>query len=123
MALKPTATVTTTKQIVLAPKLRKKLLTELREYAGHKAARDAADAAMNACKSSIGKIRESTGEDAIEIDGFKVVKVQQIRKKLNHKKLIAAGCAQAWIDEATENVPTKAYEKVTVPGASDDSDE
>lgn len=116
MALKPTATVTTTKQIVLAPKVRKQLLTQLREYAGHKAARDAADAAMNTCKASIGKLRESTGEDAIELDGFKVSRVQQVRKVLNHQKLIAAGCAVAWIEEATENKPSKAYEKVTCPG-------
>lgn len=110
------ATVTTTKEIKLAPQMRKKLLMELREFQTHKAARDAADAAMNACKAKVAKLRESTGEKSIEIDGFKSTLTQQTRKVLDHKKLIAAGCAQAWIEEATDNVPSKAYEKITCPG-------
>jgi hypothetical protein len=122
MALQQKATVTTTKQIVLAPQVRKKLVTQLREFQSHKATYDAAKAAMNACKANIGKIRTATGESALEIEGFKISHVQQIRKVLNHKKLIAAGCAQAWIDEATENKPSKAYEKVTCPGEKDEEE-
>lgn len=119
MALQQKATVTTTKEITLKPQVRKKLLTQLREYQGLKAQRDAIDAAMNATKASIGTLRESTGEDAITLEGFKVSRVQQVRKVLNHQKLIAAGCAVAWIEEATESKPSKAYEKVTCPGDTD----
>ena len=110
------ATATTTTEVKLAPQVRKKLLTQLREYQGLKAQRDAIDAAMNATKAAIGTIRTATGMKALEIDGFKVKLVEPTRRTLNHKKLIAAGCAQAWIDEATEEKPTKTYEKVTCPG-------
>ena len=68
-------------------------------------------------KASIGEIREESGAVALELDGFKVQLIAGTRKQLNHKRLIALGCAKAWIDEATEEVPTKPYEKVSLPGA------
>ncbi len=110
------ATTTQTTVVQIAPKVRKKLLTELRAYAGLKAQRDAIDAAMNAHKAAIGTLRESTGEESLAIDGFKVVRVAAVRKVLNHKKLVELGCAMAWIEEATENKLNKPYEKVTCPG-------
>lgn len=122
MAMRQTVTTTTTKQVVLAPKVRQKLVTQLREFQSHKATYEAAKAAMNTCKANIGKIRTATGEKVLEIDGFKVSQVQQIRKVLNQQKLIAAGCAIAWIEEATENKPSKAYEKVTCPGEKDEDE-
>ena len=96
------------------------MLTELRTYGALKEQRDAIDAAMNKHKEAIGQLRESTGENSIAIDGFKISLVMPVRKVLSHAKLIELGCAAAWIEEATESKPTRPYEKITVPGGGDE---
>lgn len=111
-----TATVTTTKEIVLKPTVRRKLLTELKAYAALKADMDALKHAMDKKKATIGAIREETGEDSIELEGFKVSLVAPVRSVLNKQRLISLGCAAAWLEEATETKPARAYTKVTVPG-------
>lgn len=110
---KPTTTVTRT--VTIKPKTLLKLRTELKEYAGLKSKLDDIQAKMDAKKASIGELRESTGEDKLSIDGFSLALVQPVRKVLNHQKLIAAGCAVAWIEEAMENVTSTPYEKITCP--------
>lgn len=116
MSISQKATVTTTKEITLKPTTKRKLLTELKAYAALKKQQDEIDESMSVHKATIGELRESTGEDAIALDGFKVSLVSPVRKVLNHKKLIELGCAVAWIEEATESKPSKSYEKVSCPG-------
>ena len=115
-------TTTQTTQVTIAPRIKRKLLTALHEYATLKARRAALDAEMDTFKTEIGDIRESLGEEHLELDGFKVSHVQGFTKKLNHQTLIALGCAAAWIQEATENRPKKAYELITCPGERERSD-
>lgn len=115
MAAKLQATRTVTQTVVIKPKTLLALKTKLKTYAGLKKQYDALEAKMTEEKEAIGELRESTGEDQLTIDGFSLALVQPVRKVLNHEKLIALGCAVAWIEEATDNVPTKAYEKITVP--------
>lgn len=110
---KPTTTVTRT--VTIKPKTLQKLKLELKAYAGLKATLDATQAKMDAKKAEIGELRESTGEDTLTIDGFSLALVQPVRKVLNHEKLVALGCAVAWIEEATENKPSAPYEKITCP--------
>lgn len=110
------ATTTVTRTVELKPTVRRKLLTELQAYHDLKERRDAIEAAMDEHKANIGSIREATGEKAILLEGFKITRVEPTRKTLNHAKLIELGCAAAWIEEATESKPTKAYDKVTCPG-------
>lgn len=104
-----------TQTVHIKPKTLQALKTELRAYAGLKATLDATQAKLDASKATIGELRESTGEDKLSIDGFNLALVQPVRKVLNHQKLIALGCAVAWIEEATENVPSTPYEKVSCP--------
>jgi len=122
MALKQVAQVTATVQQVVAlrPQVRKKLMMELTAYQSLKNELDAITAAMNVRKGAISKLRAETGETALEIEGFKITHVTPTRKTLNHEKLIELGCAVAWIEEATENKPTKAYDKVSCPGSTED---
>lgn len=117
MALRQTtkATVTETRTVTIKPKTLLKLRTELKEYAGLKKKLDAIQSQIDNKKASIGELRESTGEDKLSIDGFSLALVQPVRKVLNHEKLIAAGCAVAWIEAATENRPTTPYERITCP--------
>ena len=74
-------------------------------------------------KAEIGILRDSTGEMSIELDGIKITLVGGTQKKLNKKRLIALGCAATWLEEATEIVPKKAYEKITLPNERDSSRE
>jgi len=114
-----TATATVTREINIKPKTLQKLQTELKGYAALKAKKDALEAQMKESKERIGELRESTGEDALTVDGFKLALVQPVRAVLNHEKLIALGCAVSWIEQATENKPTRPYEKITCPGERD----
>lgn len=113
LSTKPMTTVT--HEVKIKPKTLAALRLKLRTYAGLKAQLDAIQERMDAAKAEIGELRESTGEDTLSIDGFSLALVQPVRKVLNHEKLIALGCAVAWLEEATENVPTKPYEKVSLP--------
>lgn len=115
MALKQQATKTVVQTVQIKPKTLQALKTELKSYAGLKRQLDEIQEKLDAKKEVIGELRESTGEDQLTIDGFSLALVQPVRKVLNHEKLIALGCAVAWIESATEHVPTKAYEKITVP--------
>lgn len=117
MALQQTAkpTTTTTRTVTIKPKTLQKLREELRAYAGLKAKLDDIQAKLDEGKARIGELRESTGEDTLSIDGFSLALVQPVRKVLNHEKLIAQGCAVAWIEAATESRPSSPYEKITVP--------
>lgn len=118
-----TTTTTVTKEVKLDARLKRRLLTEFRTYAELKQQADALKAAMDKHKDSIAKLREETGEMSISLEGFKTSRVQPTRSVLNKKKLVELGCAVAWIEEATETKPTKAYEKVTVPGGRDEEEE
>lgn len=115
MKLSTKATATVTREINIKPKTLQALRTKLREYAGLKAQLDALEEKLVARKAEIGELRESTGEDALEIDGFKLALVQPVRSVLNQEKLISLGCAVSWIEQATEHKPSTPYEKVTCP--------
>lgn len=111
-----TVEVKTTEEIKLAPKLEKQLRTRLENYAGLKAELDSLKAALDDEKVAIGKLREKAGYQSLKLDGYTVTQVTGTTSKLDKKKLIALGCAAAWIEEATVVTPKKPYELVTVPG-------
>jgi hypothetical protein len=72
-------------------------------------------------KGQLGALRDEVGVISLTFEGFKVTLVGGLRKVLNKKKLIALGCAKAWLDEATEDKVVKPYERVTLPGQRDRS--
>jgi hypothetical protein len=63
----------------------------------------------------IEEVREESGLDSFELDGFTVTLVAPVRDVLNQKKLIALGCKIEWLEKATEKVPSTPYTKVTAP--------
>lgn len=121
--LSQSATVTTTKEIKLAPQLRRKLLTELKAYAELREQSKAIEQAMKKHKSTLDELREKTGEKSLSLDGFKITLVEPVRTTLDKAALIAAGVTTAQIEEATITRPGKAYAKVTVPGEKERDDE
>ena len=119
-SLNSTVIASTTTEIQLKPSVRKRLLTELHAYQQMQSTLRELKAKMEVSKAKIGNIREEAGEQSLALEGFTVTLVSPVRSKLNHKKLIALGCAATWIAEATEITPTKSYEKVTCPGAPEE---
>lgn len=118
----PSVTATTTHEVKLAPALRKKLLTSLRTYAGLKSQIEVLESALKKQKGLIGALREETGEQSLALEGFKVTLVANIRKKFNPKKFVQLGGDLALYNEAHEDVPVRAFEKITLPGASEDEE-
>ena len=114
--------ITTTKaEIQIAPALKRRTLQTLRQYADLKAQRDALDRDIDKTKAALDETLDAVGEPSIELDGFKLTRVEgQTYKKVNEAKLVELGCAVAWIREATENHPKKSYLKVTIPGQKED---
>ena len=122
MSVTPTITTTTKTELHIAPSLKRKTMQTLRVYADLKAQRDTLDHAIEKAKATLGETLTAVGESSIELDGFKLTRVDgQTYKKLNEQKLVELGCAIAWIREATENHPKKAYVKVTIPGAKEEA--
>lgn len=123
MALATNATVSTTKEIRLDPSLRRKLLTKLKTWQTLDQQIKALELAKKKMNKEIGTLRDETGEMSVQLEGFTVTLVAPVRKVLNEQKLISLGCAAAWIQEATDNVPSRAYDKITPPRAAGAGDE
>lgn len=117
------ATVTTTREVHLDARLEKKLKTRLQNYATLKSEIESLQAALDDEKAAIAALREKTGEQSIQLDGFTVTEVRGVSHKLDKKKLIALGCAAAWIEEATVTKPKKPYTLVTLPGEKKHAEE
>lgn len=123
MALAQTATVSTTKEIRLAPKLRQKLLVKLSAYASIHAQMKALKTRLDDLKGQIGGLRDETGEQSISLEGFTVTLVAPTYKKFNEKKFIALGGDLELYRQAVEEKPKKAYNKISVPGSKEESDD
>lgn len=111
-----TATTTQTTEVVLAPRLKRKLLTELRAFQEVKTQISALQNALDAHKVSIEKLRVESGENSLGIEGFKISLVSPVRSSLDKKRLLEAGVSMAQLEQGTVTKPTKPYTKVTVPG-------
>lgn len=116
MAITTTVTTTATTKLVIEPKLKQRLKLDLVAYAELKALRDEIDEKLTERHMAIERCRGAIGEDTLAIDGFKVTRIYGTYESLNKKKLVELGCAMAWIEEATERRPKKAYNKISCPG-------
>ena len=112
----PTITATTTHEIKLSPTIRRKLLTKLKTYAELRLQVKVLEAAMDKQKTEIGALRDETGEQSIELDGFKVTLVAGVRKKFNPKKYVALGGDLDLYNQAVEEKLNRPYEKISCPG-------
>ena len=111
---------TVTPDIELTPKVRQALMAEFRLYARLQAEIAALEAKKDAAKARITDIREEAGAVTLAIDGYRTTMVSPVRSTLNVKKLFAQGVTPAMIEKATDTVPGKSYEKVTLPSTKGD---
>ena len=113
--LEATVTATTTQTVQLKPALRRKLLNELKAYAGLRLQLKTIEEQMDKHKEVIGAIRDETGEQAIELEGYRVCLVAPIRKKFDAKKYVTLGGDLDIYNAANVDTPSKPYDKVTCP--------
>ena len=121
----PTAvalTATTTHQLVIAPQLKRKLLLALKTYTELSAQAKVLALAKKKQGSIVEGIQTELGESSINIDGYKSTIVAPIRKVLDRKRFVALGGDLGVLDQAMIDTPSKAYPKITAPGAADDDD-
>src|ERR1035437_4818022 len=111
-----TATTTVTQTVELSPQLKRQLLNELRAYQGLKSQQDALELAIDNKKANIGRLREKSGEKALELEGYKISLVEPVRKELDKKRFVELGWSLAMLENATVSRPTKSYEKISLPG-------
>ena len=121
-ALTQTVTATTTHQVKIEPKLKRRLVTELKGYAALKTQRDALDSAMKKARGKIEDVLGDIGESSLAVEGFKTTLVAPVRTKLDEKKLIANGVTMDQIEASKVQTATKPYVMVTCPGEREDGE-
>ena len=121
-ALATTVTATTRTEVKLKPSVKAKLLKSLRAYAALHDQKKTLEHAMEGLKGTIGELREETGEQSIALDGFKITQIAGTRNVFNKKKFISLGGDLDLYNEAHDTVPSKPYEKITLPSADADEE-
>lgn len=119
-ALATSVTTTATHTVKLAPRLKTRLLTHLKTYAGIHMQQKLLDAQAKEIREKLGEILEQAGESTLAIEGHKVTLVAPMRKKLDEKKLIALGVTLEQIKAATVETATTPYVRVNLPATLDD---
>ncbi len=112
-----TATTTTTEEVQLDPRLRRKLVTKLQAYAKKTAEIKKLTAEKDKLVSELGALRDESGEVSLRLEGLGTITlVAGTQKKFNPKKFEALGGDLAIYNQAFEEKPKKSYEKITLPG-------
>lgn len=113
-------TATTTEEIKLEPSVRRKLLIELRTYESLHTQKKALELAMDKIKSKVSAIRNETGAQSLELEGFRVTLVAPTRKKFNAKAFVKLGGDIDIYNQANEETLVTPYEKISLPGTKEE---
>ena len=123
MSLAATVTATTSHELKLSPAVRRRLVTELRNYQTLAARRSDIDVQMTNCRAAVAEIQTELEESSVEIEGFKSTLVAPMKSVFDKKKFVRLGGRLDLIEAATSKVPGKVYVRITPPGAADASEE
>src|SRR5579863_308284 len=91
-------TTTVTKTVKILPSLRRQLLLELAAAQKDKLALSTAEAKWDKRKAKIRELREKTGEEKLEIDGYTISNVTGTMTQWDEKKMLEAGLSFAQIE-------------------------
>ena len=116
-------TATTTHQLTIAPQIKRKLLLALKTYTELSAQAKVLALAKKKQSGIVEGIQTELGESSIDIDGYKSTIVAPIRKVLDRKRFVALGGNLDILDQAMIDTPSKAYAKITAPGATNGDDD
>jgi hypothetical protein len=122
------ASVTTTTEVTIAPKVQRKLLTELNGYNAVATEMKALKGSKEGHSAEVLRLSSEVDGDKYELEGFKVAVVKGAKnRKLNTskmiKRMVADGkysmkAAQALIEDCTDETPKKDHVRITCPGDS-----
>jgi hypothetical protein len=126
-----TTTVTTTQEVTIAPKVQRKLLTELHGYNAIVSEWKALKEGKEGHSAKVLELSlEGVDGEKYELEGFKVAVVKGAKnRKLNTSKLIkrmvkdgtySMKAAQALLEDCTDESPKKDHVRITCPGEKDD---
>lgn len=112
---------TQTTERVLSPKLRQALQSKLAMYRTMAEQKKAIQKRLDALTDELGALRDEAEEMSVSLEGYGTVTlVAGTYKKFNAKRFVSIGGNLAQYNEAMEDKPRAAYNKITVPGAADD---
>jgi hypothetical protein len=106
---------TVSNEVRLEPRQRVALLRDLRTRQELDQQIKALETKKKELTERVEAVREESGLDTFEIDGFTVTLVAPVRQVLNEKKLLSLGCKIEWLKKATEAVPSTPYTKISAP--------
>ncbi len=116
LAAKIAVETTQTIEVKLKPSLKRKLLNELQAYAELHKQLKIIESHMAAHKATLEECVIESGEQSLELEGFKTTMVFPVRSKLDKKLFVQQGGTLAQLDNATVSTPSKHYLLITVPG-------
>lgn len=127
-----TTTVTTTTEVTIAPKLQKKLLTELHGYASISSEMKELKAAKEGHSANVLKLSKDVDGDKFELENYCVAVVKGAKnRKLNIQKLIkrlvkddkySVDAAKMMIEDCTDDTPKKDHVRITVKGEKEEDE-
>jgi hypothetical protein len=104
----------------LSPKLRQALMTKLTAYRQLADQKKAVVAKLEALTEELGLLRDEAEEMSVTLEGYGTITlVAGTYKSFNKKRYVALGGELAIYDQAMEDKPRKAYNKITVAGVED----
>lgn len=125
-----TATTTTIQEVHIAPKVQRKLLTELQGYGAIATEMKVLKEAKEGHSAAVLLLSEQVDADRYEVGGFKVAVVRgapdrRLDKDRLLKRLVADGkyslkAALALMSDCTTEKPKKDFVKITVAGEKED---
>ncbi len=116
LAAKIEATTTQTVEVKLKPSLKRKLLNELTAYAALHAQLKSIEAQMAVHKTTLEECVIESGEQSLELEGFKATMVFPVRSKLDKMLFVQQGGTLAQLENATVSTPSKHYLLISLPG-------
>lgn len=122
---RPSITTTIQTTVKLEPTVKRMLRARLEEHAKLSATARETKERMTRLQGEVEELFVKAGEGAALIagttyEGHRVKLVQPNRSVLDKKKLVELGCDPEWLEEATEEKPSKSYIKITAPGEKEE---
>jgi hypothetical protein len=109
----PTLSVATT----LEPRIKTALQAKLRMYASRLAVKKVIEAELAELTAEMAALRDEAGEMSISLPGYGTTTlVASTYRKFNPRLFVSLGGELEIYNQAVEELPRKAFEKITLPG-------
>lgn len=121
MPIRQTVTTTQTTELKLSPLLRRKLLVQLKTFAGIEEQLKALEIAKKKIKVTVEEMFTKAGEfhalqTGAKVEGYSMKYISGQSSRLDKKKLLGMGMTLAQLEDATTTTPSRPYLKITSPG-------